>query len=502
MTTRILLVDDVEEVRTSIARMLSRRYDVVAAASAREAIAKFENDGPFAVVVADYAMPVVDGLEFLREVHAHSPETVGVLMTGVTDFDIAVSAVHENGIYRFLSKPCSYEAMVRAIDEALEHHVELEAENVSVERLLFVKESLETMTGALEERIDLQTSALRRMHTFTTELCAASGLQSIVEIAAAAATDVLGGRGVHVQVWDKHASGPAVEASAGREMSTTMHREPLETRDGRIGEIVVDYAGFGVRRLTEGELSLVASIASSTAVAAHHEMRRRERDHAQHATVLALARLAEQRDNETGCHLERVAAYARLVAEGLRRDGHYPDLITDEWILNLERSSALHDIGKVGIPDSILLKPGKLTPAEWEIMKTHAELGAQTLDAVIAQFGVQGFLAMGRDIAASHHEKWDGSGYPKGLRGAAIPLSARILALADVYDALTTVRPYKHAWPHEEALDWIKSRANIHFDPEVVASFVRRADEANAIRKRLQDQFESADADGPLARPA
>lgn len=468
--------------------MLARRYEVITASSGHEAITKFEREGPFPVVLSDFSMPGMDGLQLLREVHRHAPETVGILLTGLTGSDVAVAACHESGVYRYLTKPCGFEAMVQAIDEAIAHHDDLESAGIDSERLLFAKESLENFTDLLEKRIDQQSTALRRLHAFAVELCAANSLRDIVKLAANATHDVLGGRGVHVQVWDSEASSSSIAWGAGPEMSSSMCEMPLKTKDGLIGQIVVDVEGPRGSRLADADMSLLASIASSTAVAAHNEFRRRERDHAQHATILALARLAEQRDNETGKHLERVAAYCTLVAEGLRTDAHYTSLITDEWILDLERSSALHDIGKVGIPDSILLKPGKLTPEEWEIMKTHAEIGAQTLDHVIAQFGNQGFLTMGRDIAWCHHEKWDGSGYPRGISGPVIPLSARILALADVYDALTTVRPYKQAWSHEDALDWIRQRAGAHFDPEVVDTFLAHQSQADVIRRRLQDE--------------
>jgi len=151
--------------------------------------------------------------------------------------------------------------------------------------------------------------------------------------------------------------------------------------------------------------------------------------------------------------LERVSEYSQLIAEGLRRDGHYQDVITDDWIRDLYHSVPLHDIGKVGIPDRILLKSGKLDAEEWEIMKQHTTIGAQTLRSVMGEHSNSSLLRMGLEIAWCHHEKWDGSGYPRAIRGDEIPLSARILSLADVYDALTTVRPYKRAWTHEQALE-------------------------------------------------
>jgi response regulator RpfG family c-di-GMP phosphodiesterase len=484
LSSKILLVDDVDEVRTSVARMLSRLYDVKTASNAEEAIRTFASEGPFPVVVSDYAMPGMDGLELLREVHAHAPETVGVLLTGVVDLDIAVAAVHEGGVFRFLAKPAGYETLKDAIDQALAEHTRLDAEHTASDRLLFVKESLESMTEGLEERIRGQSEALRRLHEFTKDLCAASSLQAIVTLTAEAASHVLGRRGVYVQVWDDATRAPAVEANSGPEMSTLMHRESLETSEGKIGEIVVDLGGRRGRPLSTVDAAMLASIGASTAVAARNEFRRQERDHAQHATILALAALAEQRDDETGKHLERVAAYSRLVAEGLREDGHHCDVITDQWVHDLVRSSALHDIGKVGIPDSILLKPGKLTSEEWEIMKTHAELGARTLDRVIEHFETNGFLTMGRDIAGCHHEKWDGTGYPRGLKAERIPLAARIMALADVYDALTTERPYKKPWNHADAVEWIVSRAGSHFDPDAVASFAKRSTTVSSICRR------------------
>ena len=150
----------------------------------------------------------------------------------------------------------------------------------------------------------------------------------------------------------------------------------------------------------------------------------------------------------------------------------------------------MHDIGKVGIPDAILLKPGKLSADEWEVMKTHAQIGADCLSSVIDVHRPQSSLQMSLDIAWCHHEKWDGSGYPRGLRGEQIPLSARILALADVYDALTTVRPYKQAWTHQRAISWLSQVGGTHLDPRVVKAFLTRADRADAIRARLADRAE------------
>jgi putative two-component system response regulator len=185
---------------------------------------------------------------------------------------------------------------------------------------------------------------------------------------------------------------------------------------------------------------------------------------ARNTLIFGLAKLAESRDTDTGEHLERIAAYCRVLAEQLRT---VHDL-TDEWIVNLQLASSLHDIGKVGIPDNVLLKPGLLTPEERVVIERHADIGATALDAILARDQDDSLLRMARNIAASHHERWDGKGYPAGLSGEAIPLEARIVSVADVYDALTSKRVYKPALSHKEALDIISKGRETQFDPQIV----------------------------------
>ncbi len=198
--------------------------------------------------------------------------------------------------------------------------------------------------------------------------------------------------------------------------------------------------------------------------------------------IFALAKLAESRDPETGAHLERVRSYCRVLARDLSAVPSLQSEIDDEFIRLIYLTSPLHDIGKVGIPDSVLLKPGRLSDREFEIMKAHATLGAQTLEAALRAFPGVKFLEMARDIAASHHERWDGSGYPLGLVGGAIPLCGRIVAVADVYDALTSKRVYKAAFSHEVARSMIVKDGGAHFDPDVVEAFVRTEDQFVNIR--------------------
>jgi len=193
----------------------------------------------------------------------------------------------------------------------------------------------------------------------------------------------------------------------------------------------------------------------------------------QEVSIHALAHLAETRDPETGNHLRRTQEYVRTLANALQHHPRFSAYLDRRTIDALAQSAPLHDIGKVGIPDHILLKPGKLTPEEWEIMKTHAEIGAQAIAQAEADSArpVE-FLRIAQEIARCHHEKWDGSGYPGALAGDEIPISARLMALADVFDALICARVYKPAMPMEEAYRIIVAGSGTHFDPDVVTAFV------------------------------
>ena len=207
----------------------------------------------------------------------------------------------------------------------------------------------------------------------------------------------------------------------------------------------------------------------------------------QMATIFALSKLAESRDPETGEHLERVREYCRTLANAIARTPKHSSRIERHYIDDLYAASPLHDIGKVGIPDRILRKPGKLTDGEFDIMKTHASIGAQTLRNVHGEFPGNDFIQVGIEIAESHHEKWNGSGYPHGIAREEIPLSGRIVALADVYDALTSKRCYKEPFSHEKSKAIIKENCGEHFDPDIVTAFLKEEDSFIGIRQKYRD---------------
>jgi len=190
------------------------------------------------------------------------------------------------------------------------------------------------------------------------------------------------------------------------------------------------------------------------------------------ATIHALVKSAESRDDETGAHIERTAKYCRLIAEKLFEAKKHTDIVNEHYIDNIEKAAPLHDIGKVAVADAILLKPGKLTDAEFAIMKTHVTKGYETLASVANLYSENTFLNLGMEISRYHHEKWDGTGYVSKLSGEDIPLSARIMALSDVYDALRSKRVYKDAFPHDTVIEIIAQGRGRHFDPELVDIFL------------------------------
>ncbi|MBA5636678.1 two-component system response regulator [Duganella sp. LX20W] len=225
------------------------------------------------------------------------------------------------------------------------------------------------------------------------------------------------------------------------------------------------------------------------------ELRTREIVALQDVTIHTMASLAETRDSETGNHIRRTAHYVKTLAEKLRTHPRFAAFLTDETIELLFKSAPLHDIGKVGIPDRILLKPGRFEPYEMEIMKTHTTLGRDAIMTAERELGIEvDFLKYAKEIAYGHQEKWDGSGYPQGLAGDAIPISARLMAVADVYDALISRRVYKEGMSHEEAVAIITAGRGVHFDPDMVDAFLALQEEFIAIAKRY------ADSDQDMAR--
>jgi response regulator RpfG family c-di-GMP phosphodiesterase len=262
----------------------------------------------------------------------------------------------------------------------------------------------------------------------------------------------------------------------------------------RIEDPVAAIGAYWARRHLPdaGQIAVLQRIANSAAVAMTNVAlieelvtAREEAVRAKDAIIFAMASLAEVRDNETGNHIHRTQYYIRALAEAARPA--YPDELDDRTVELLFKCAPLHDIGKIGIPDKILLKPGRLDPDEYAVMQTHAEKGRFAIEAAERKLGASEFLRLARDIAWTHHERWNGTGYPRGIAGRDIPLAGRLMALADVYDALVSRRCYKQPIAHDEAVGIIVGEKGRHFDPALVEIFVSVAPAFDAIHQQFID---------------
>ena len=289
-----------------------------------------------------------------------------------------------------------------------------------------------------------------------------------------------------------------VEENDGRYVETDV---PRRRRDGTIQFTYASYS-----QLTDSEGQVVAYSLMEKDLTERIKLERKlkaavkDLKETQKATIFGFAKLTEGKDLNTGKHLDRMREYTKILALELRKKPQYEHYIDDEYLEDLYLSSVLHDVGKVGIADSILLKPGRLDPSEFEKIKEHARIGGDALTEVDRTLARQSFLTIGKQIAYSHHERWDGTGYPRGLKEEAIPLSARIVALADVYDALTSERVYKDALSHEEAVEIIRSERGTHFDPDIADAFLEQQEQFRRINTFNLLQENPASIDDLLRR--
>lgn len=486
MKHKILVVDDMPDVLAEARHLLSKTYEVHVARSGKEALECCREHGPFSVVLTDQGMPGMNGTEFLAHMRRGWPDTIRIMMTGYADLELAIEALHEGAIFRFLQKPIRPRELVDAVEGAVARFGRIREERILTQQLQFSRESLLSLTESLEDRLAHQIGRMRGLQRLALRLTRTSSLAEVAEVTASTVSKVLSNRAVRVCLSDEELGFEAC-AGAGGDLGPEIHEEPIRVIDGRLGMIQVADWGERGERLDEGDREALLTAASISAIAANNQLARHQRDLAHNATVLALKNLASNRDDETDKHLERMCAYSRVLAETMRDQGRHADEIDEAFLRDLEGSIPLHDIGKVGIPDSILLKPDGLEEAEWRIMEKHTTIGARTIRKVLDQSGEQGFLRMGYDIAFAHHEHWDGSGYPRGIAGADIPLAARIAAVADSYDALTSWRPYRGPWSHQEAVAHVIQESGKRFDPDVVEAFRSRLAEIDRIRARLAD---------------
>ncbi len=528
ISQKILFVDDERRLLEGIQRQLRKEFKVEIAESAEEGLQILASLGPFALVISDYNMPETDGIEFLSQVYSLYPETVLVMLTGRAELDIAIKALHKGRISRFLNKPCPRELLIQTIYDSLEQYRLIQAEKQLQQKLEKSNLKLNELNNQLESLVEIRTQAIAIQYQYVREL---TQMRSSAQIA-----DAL----IHIIQKITQTNQVALFLNKDNEdiflpHKTEQYKESVsimadDLLQGSLAQCLREKEAFLVKpdsvllvneqKLFRGkacaciplntekrviglltissdtdisidkiQLEMVKTLINSSATALMNHWHLEIQTESQDAIIAALAKLSEYKDPETGAHLLRLKQYCELLCQILGRSGKYKNIISSQFTEDLVRSSPLHDIGKVGIADAILKKPGKLTEKEFEVMKKHTSIGGNTLRMVYEQYKSQSFIKSGMEVAYYHHEKWDGSGYPHGLKGENIPLNARILAVADVYDALTTRRVYKPPFSREKTLEIIKMGSEQHFDPDIVAAFVENEESFFMIAETMVDSI-------------
>ena len=468
---RLLVVDDDPLTRRGLYEVLiTCGYACDQAGSAEEALELLQTH-PYTCVLTDLVMPKRSGIDLLRDIISAYPDIAVILISGQSDTAVVRKAL-KNGAYDYIVKPVTTGEIITTVYGALkkrQSYLQEQTDKASlrekveigmVESILFADIVRSTIDGImitdLENRIIMVNPAYERLTGFLSQELIGTvppifrGSNSYRQLSQHIS---------HSLVTEGCWSGELVDIRKDQS-EWFAHLTITRVKDSR-GRAFADV--FIVRDITDKrnmEQQLIERL--------------QEVQSAQDAAIIGFAKLAECRNPETGLHLERMRNYCKVLAEELAHSQRYRSHIDDAYIDSLFKSSPLHDVGKVGIPDSILLKPGKLTPGEYEIMKTHTLIGGDALKTAESKLPGKSFLTLGKEIAYHHHEKFDGTGYPFGLAGESIPLSARIVAFADAYDALTSKRVYKDIVDPAESKRRLLLDRGFHFDPDITDAFLRR----------------------------
>ena len=509
--TSVLVVDDNRtNMAVCVGCLRKEGYLVIEAYNGKAALGEVANMRPD-VIVMDVKMPEMDGLE-CTQLLKDNPDTRGIpiIMVSACTESADIDAGLEAGADEYLTKPFRTTELITRVG--------------SMARLQRERKDLLRSYRLRAEQI--------RMLVLLLDFCRSLGsireLKGILELVNSAVGEVSGCRRISIMLPDNvnetlsvaaftqaypetvetlrlgFGEGMAGRAFQARQLIVVNDESELDGQwedsdlvlfgsfpslaspicgDGEIVAVlnVADRIGGG--GFSPREIEYIELICSIAGPAIRGISSRKACDDARDLTLVALARLAEQRDNDTGNHVDRVAQYALIIANELRSVGRFHQRIDDRFMHCLRYAVPLHDIGKIAIPDAILTKPGRLTVEEIAVMRTHADVGAETLRRVMQHAPEASFLQTAVEIIQSHHEWYDGSGYPQGIAGDAIPLAAQITALADVYDAMTTKRIYKDAVSHQEAMEVIGGSSGSQFAPDIVDAFLAREAEFHALSK-------------------
>lgn len=525
----VLIVEDDHSNRMVYKACLAKEeYRIAEAENGQAALAAVVQDPPD-VIIMDVMIPILDGLECTKRLKA-DPRTcdIPIIIVSARSDAAEVLASLAAGADEYLTKPirttelaARVRSMVRLSRERqdLLRSYRLRAEQIRVLSLLvdlcramgsavafdeFLGQVLEAVAQVtLSRRVSIMLPDADRK-VLTIAKCKGLDPDIAARVRVPIGTAIAGKVFESRQPIIVNAEEDAEKYDRGSESNFFVSVPMLSTPLGAGGEII------GVLNVTERvggrpfkarELEYVDLVAGIVGSALQGQRDHQARDATRHLIVVALAKLAEHRDNDTARHVDRVTNYSRLLAETVRRQKRFGDQIDDRFVDDLRRAVPLHDIGKVAIPDSILRKPGRLSVQEMAIMRTHADIGAETLKPIIEKVPDAQFLKMAEEVIRSHHEWYDGSGYPRGLSRTDIPLSARIVALADVYDALTTERVYKQAISHDEAEKTIVDLRGTQFDPAVVDAFLECKLEFRRLAAEFADPCSQGSAGCPPSVP-
>ena len=523
----ILIVEDERELRFILkAHLHAVGFQVIEARDGATGIRMAKEQRPD-LIIMDIGLPVLDGLAATRALKGDK-STAGIpiiILTGRTSKQEIVEGL-EAGAQEYLPKP---------FDVA-----ELLARVQNVHRLARARQELDHLNTELEAEVDLKTHRLQRLYEFTRDLNHARSRDEILDLIVSCVRDTMGAGRISLFLADSAGAYLICERAVGMDVgeikpipisriegitgkvfhsgktlsartygngsedddsyfsndfcSAPLVVTSLETQEGRIGVLNVtekaDNAPF-----TDGEIECIRSIAQTGAMALEDTIRRTRLQRSVDILLQTLGLLAEYRDDETTRHLERVSQMVSVLARSLQKGGPYASIITAEYIEMLVQAAPMHDIGKVGIPDEILTKPGKLTDEEYQIMKSHTEIGRRVLSKALDPDLPIPLLKMCVDIAHSHHERYDGDGYPRRLKGSDIPLCARIVGLVDAYDAITSRRRYKLERSHEEAVEVLRTESGRHFDPVLVEAFLDCHAQFEVLGQTHTDHLETVGAD-------
>ncbi|NOG53608.1 MAG: response regulator [Planctomycetes bacterium] len=511
----ILIVDDDHQTLDLCRRVLERSGCRVSTLSCALTVHDLAARSRPDLILMDLQMPCMDGLEATRALKkAGETASIPVLMLSGCSDQASILAGYEAGIDEYITKPvtpqellCRVRSSIRTLQQ---RRALLESNCVRADQARMLSELLD-----LSSRLTGQTSlesALQHLMQSTVEVTACSHVTILLPDEAeehrltvvasseqgqqcpGESEDLAIGRHVFASRKPLIVNGESAWADAVQQVGQPLSCDgcvpyiavPLQAGHRAVGVLTacgrLNNEPFEPHVLEV--LNLLSNIAASSL---HDQMMRQARNEAYDSIVRSLATLAEYRDDDTGHHLERVTRYSILLAGALRKKQPYDRIIDDRFILDLERAMPLHDIGKVTVPDAILLKPGRLTDQEMGVMRQHTTSGYQALMSIHDSARRVTFLSMARDIALNHHERVDGNGYPNGVSGSDIPLSARIAAIADVYDALRSERVYKKAMSHEKARGIILEGAGTQFDADLIEVFREVEDEFRHLSEELKD---------------